>query len=102
MKSRHSSVAENPFSFEILSDEGNRLADRFGLVFTLAEEIRPIYKGFGIDLTEYDGNDSFTLPIPATYIVDRDGTIVHSFVDADYTKRMEPDEVVEALEKLKG
>jgi peroxiredoxin len=95
-------VAENPFSFEILSDEGNRVADRFGLVFTLAEELRPIYRGFGIDLTEYDGNDSFTLPIPATYVVDRDGTIVHSFVDADYTKRMEPDEIVEALEKLKG
>ena len=95
-------VAENPFSFEILSDEGNRVADRFGLVFTLAEEIRPIYKGFGVNLTEYDGNDSFTLPIPATYVVDRGGTIVHSFVDADYTKRMEPDEVVEALEKLKG
>jgi peroxiredoxin len=95
-------VAENPFSFEILSDEGNSVADRFGLVFTLAEEIRPIYRGFGIDLTEHDGNDSFTLPIPATYVVSRDGTIVHSFVDADYTKRMEPDEIVEALEKLKG
>jgi peroxiredoxin len=95
-------VSANPFSFEIVSDEGNRVADKFGLVFTLAEELRPIYKGFGIDLTEYDGNDSYTLPIPATYVVDRDGTIVHSFVDADYTKRMEPDEVVEALEKLKG
>jgi len=94
-------VEETPFSFEILSDEGNRVAERFGLAFTLAEELRPIYKGFGIDLTEYDGNDSFTLPIPATYVVDRDGTIVHSFVDADYTKRMEPGEIVEVLETLK-
>ncbi|MFQ5329128.1 MAG: peroxiredoxin-like family protein [Thermodesulfobacteriota bacterium] len=95
-------VAENPFSFEILSDEGSRVAEQFGLVFTLAEELRPIYKGFGIDLIEYDGNDSFTLPIPATYVIGRDGIIVHSFVDADYTKRMEPDEIVEALGKLKG
>jgi len=64
------------------------------------EELHPIYKNFGIDLAEYNGNDSFTLPITAAYIVDTDGVIVYSFVDADYTKRVEPDEIVSILEGL--
>jgi len=95
-------TAKNPFSFDLLSDEGNNVARQFGLVFTLAEELRPIYSSFGIDLKEYDGNDSYELPMPATYVVDRDGTIAGSFVDADYTTRMEPDEIVAALQKIMG
>lgn len=94
--------AENPFSFHILSDEGNGVARQFGLVFTLAEELRPIYRQFGIDLLEYDGNNSNELPMPATYVVGRDGVIVHAFVDADYTKREEPEAVVEVLKKIRA
>jgi peroxiredoxin len=92
-------VAENPFSFDILSDEGNSVAREYGLVFTLAEELRPIYEQFGINIPELDGDDSYELPIPATYVVDADGLIIHAFVDADYTKRMEPNEVVDILKK---
>lgn len=44
----------------------------------------------------------YEIPIPATYIVDTNGLIVHAFVDADYTKRMEPDDIVAILEKMKG
>ncbi|MFQ5354314.1 MAG: peroxiredoxin-like family protein [Thermodesulfobacteriota bacterium] len=93
---------ENPFSFHILSDEGNAVARQFGLVFTLAEELRPIYKQFGIDLQEYDGNNSNELPMPATYVVERDGLIVHAFVDADYTKREEPGTILEVLKKIRA
>ncbi len=92
-------VAENPFSFNILSDEGNGVARQYGLVFSLADELRPIYEQFGINIPELDGDDSYELPMPATYIVDTKGTIIHAFVDADYTKRMEPDEVIEILKK---
>ncbi len=92
-------VAENPFTFDILSDEGNRFAHQYGLVFTLAEELRSIYEQFGINIPELDGDDSYEKPIPATYIVNTNGTIIHAFIDADYTKRMEPNGVVEILKK---
>ncbi|RMF69279.1 MAG: AhpC/TSA family protein, partial [Calditrichaeota bacterium] len=87
-------AAENPFKFDLLCDVGNEVARQFGLVFQLADELRPIYEQFGIDLPAYNGDDRYEIPIPATYIMEPNGTIVHAFVDADYTKRMEPDEIV--------
>ncbi|MEE8401007.1 MAG: AhpC/TSA family protein, partial [Candidatus Hydrothermarchaeaceae archaeon] len=64
------------------------------------EELRPIYKQFGINLPEDNGDESYELPIPATYVI-KDGIIVYSFVDADYTKRAEPAEVLKMLSSLK-
>ncbi len=95
-------ASENPFKFDLLCDVGNEVARRFGLVFELAEELRPIYKQFGIDIPAHNGDERYEIPIPATYIVHTDGSIVHAFVDADYTKRMEPDEIVAILKKMKG
>lgn len=83
---------------DILGDVGNRIAERLGLVFTLPEELRPIYRGLGIDLPAYNGDKSFKLPVPATYIVRPDGIVAHAFVNADYTQRMEPAEIVGRLE----
>ncbi len=85
--------------FEVLSDVGNRVARMFGLVFTLPEELRPIYAGFGIDLPAHNGDDTFELPMPATYIIGRDGTVLHAFVSADYTERMEPADIVYLLRR---
>lgn len=87
-------------SFPLLSDAGNGVARSFGLVFTLAEALRPIYAAGGIDLPAANGDDSFELPVPATYIIARNGRIAHAFVDADYEKRMEPDEIVDVLNKM--
>ncbi|HEB96478.1 MAG TPA: AhpC/TSA family protein [Sedimenticola thiotaurini] len=84
-------------AFDVLHDQGNRIAERFGLVFTLPESLRPIYQSFGIDIPAYNGDDSFRLPIPATYIIGRDGVIRHDFVDPDYTRRMEPQEIIDRL-----
>jgi peroxiredoxin len=85
---------------DILSDAGNRVAERLGLVFELPEAMRPIYQGLGIDLPAYNGDDSFKLPVPATYIVRQDGVIAHAFVNADYTQRMEPAEIVARLQSF--
>ncbi len=87
-------------SFPLLSDFGNSVAARYGLVFTLAEALRPAYAGFGFDIPAVNGDDSFTLPMPATYIINRDGLIKHAFVSADYTQRMEPAEIIDILETL--
>lgn len=88
---------KNAISFDILSDLGNKVADAFGLVFTLPVPLQPLYKNFGIDLVENNGDDSLTLPIPATYVVGQDRKIIHAYVETDYTKRLEPATVVEAL-----
>jgi len=95
-----STAEENKVSFELLSDLGNKVAREFGLVFALPESLQALYKKFGIDVATANGDDSYELPIAATYVIDSDGTIVHVFVDTDYTKRLEPAEVVEVLKKL--
>lgn len=82
---------------DILHDTGNRISERLGLVFELPEALRPIYRDLGIDIPAYNGDDSFRLPVPATYIIGKDATISGSFVNADYTQRMEPVEIVAHL-----
>ena len=89
---------ENPYP--ILSDPGNKTAHAFGLVHELPEYLRPIYEKFGIDLPATNGDATFELPLPATYVIDRDGTIRFAHVDLDYTKRAEPKDVLDALSKL--
>ncbi len=95
-------VDKNALEFEVLSDLGNRVAEQFGLVMVLDERLRPIYKEWGADLPARNGDDSFRLPLPGTYVVDRNGTVVKAFVDADYRKRLDPDEVIAALETIAG
>lgn len=82
---------------DILSDQGNRIAEQLGLVFSLPEALRPIYEKIGIDIPAYNGDDSFRLPVPATYIISQDGEIAYSFINSDYTQRLEPAEIVRAL-----
>ncbi len=93
------SIEKHELKFDVLSDLGNKVARDFGLVFTLDDEIRKIYQTFGLDIPGHNGDKSWELPIPATYVIETDGTILHSFVNADYTKRMEPSEVIDVLRK---
>lgn len=93
---------KSQLTFEVLSDLGNEVAGKFGLVFQLPEEVRPIYQSLGIDLPAHNGDETFELPLAATYVADASGVICKAFVDADYTKRLDPAEVVEALRTLKS
>jgi peroxiredoxin len=86
--------------FEVLSDAGNRVADAYGLVMTLYEELRPLYKEWGIDVPAANGDDSYQLPIPATYIIGQDGTVHAAYVNKNYTQRMEPADILQALKSL--
>lgn len=88
-------------TFEVLSDVGNRVARQFGIVYVLSEELRPIFAGFGIDIPAANGDDTFELPIPATYVIDRDRKIRMAFVDADYTQRVDPEVVISVLREIK-
>ncbi len=84
----------------MLSDPGNRTADAYGLTFTLPDELREMYEQFGIDVPAHNGDDSWRLPMPARFVVDRDGIIRYAKADPDYTVRPEPDETVEFVQRL--
>jgi peroxiredoxin len=88
-------------AFPVLSDQGNVVAESFGLVFSLPESLRELYRGFGYDLPAVNGDATFRLPLPATYVIDSNGVIAWRFADADYTKRAEPDDVIAILEALR-
>jgi peroxiredoxin len=93
-------VEERGIDFEVLSDLGNRVAREFGLVFTMPEELREIYPKLGMDVPSANGDDSYQLPVPATYVIDSAGLIVLDFVEIDYTKRLEPTLILEALREI--
>ena len=86
--------------FEVLSDVGNKVAKKFGIVFKLTEKIQEIYKNFGIDLPAANGDQSFELPIPATYVVAQNSIISFASIDADYTNRLDPETIIIELQKL--
>lgn len=82
----------------MLLDLGLGVARDFGLTYRLPDDLRELYlDALGIDLVRYNGDESWELPIPATFVIDRSGTIVYASADPDYTKRPEPDDVVAAI-----
>jgi peroxiredoxin len=96
------SIAEHRLSLPILSDPINAVADQYGLRFRLPDYLIDLYQGLGVDLPTFNGDSSWSLPIPARFIIDRQGQIRHAEADPDYTRRPEPAELLPILESLKG
>ena len=90
----------NGLGFTVASDGGNRIAKAFGLAYPLAEELRRVLAENGKALPDVNGDDSWELPVPATFVIAPDRRIHLSYVEADYRKRLEPDEIVAALADL--
>ena len=95
-----STTEKNELQFQVLSDQGNAVAREFGLVFSLPDALRPLYEKFEIDIPNYNGDDSYEIPVPATYVIDQNRIVRFSFVSTDYTRRAEPAEVVAALQQI--
>jgi peroxiredoxin len=91
----------NALAFPILSDKGGELAARFGLRWELPEYLRVVHRQLGADLTVFNGEDSWTLPMPARYIIGQDRVIAYAEVNADYTRRPEPTDLYPVLEQLR-
>ena len=89
-------------SFLILTDPGCRIATRYRIAFTVAPQFRSAYLALGYPEGLKKGPDRWVLPLPATYIIDRNGIVVLSYVDADYTTRLEPAEIIVALAHLRA
>lgn len=95
-----STSQKHDLAFPVLTDAGNAYAKSLGLVFHLPDDLRKVYQGFGIDLEKNQGNDAWELPLPATYVVDRSGRVIWSFIDVDYKKRAEPAAILKALDSI--
>jgi peroxiredoxin len=96
----HKLALAKGLTLEFLCDPGNRVARMFKLVFQLPEDLRNVYRGFHIDLEKFNGDDSWTLPMPARYVIDKSGRIHASDVNADYTVRPEPGDTIKILKSL--
>jgi len=95
-----STVEKNSLEFHILSDVGNVFAEKLGIVYQQPNSLRPAFAGAGIDFKKSNGDDSFSVPIPATLLVDRYGVVRNMFLDTDYTKRLEPEAALKWIENL--
>lgn len=76
-------------------------AKQYGLAFDLPDDLAAVYDRLGFDLQRVNDGHPRTLPLPATYVIDRDGTIRWGFVDTDYTTRAEPADILAALDALR-
>src|SRR5215831_6676154 len=86
--------------FDVLSDKGLNVAQVFGLVFTLPCHLEELYRSFGKTLDKFHGEPAYRLPLPARFVVDRQGQIRAADVNADYTVRPDPDETLALLRSL--
>ncbi|KAI0562932.1 alkyl hydroperoxide reductase [Gracilaria domingensis] len=98
-----STAEKNELRFEVLSGDGLSVAEKFGVMFTVPDDIKRMCTGFGVDLDNRSGNEGerkARLPAPATYVIDKKGVVQYVLADLDYTKRAERSEVMEVLGKL--
>jgi peroxiredoxin len=98
-----STEQKNHLEFPVLSDVGNTVARQFGIVFKLPADLLATYEAFQHGLETMNGKDgAMELPIPATFVLDRDGVIQLAYVDEDYTRRLDPEIVLDKLRQLGG
>lgn len=91
---------DNKLNFPILSDPNGETAAAFGIRFVLPEYLREVYKMLKVDLTDFNGEPSWTLPMPARYVIAQDGVIAYAEVNPDYTRRPDPSELLPTLKQL--
>lgn len=91
---------EKGLGVEILSDPGNQVAESYGIRYKLADDLIKIHQQFKINLDEYNGDDSWTLPMPTRLIIDPAGIIRYAEINPDYTVRPDPEETIADLKKL--
>jgi peroxiredoxin len=95
------SERDNKLGFPILSDHGGEVAAAFGLRFSLPDYLRDTYKALSNNLPVINGEHSWTLPMPARYVIGQDGVIAYSEVNPDYTQRPNPSELLPVLKSLR-
>src|SRR5271170_4118163 len=95
-----STAEKNALTFEVLSDVGQKVGRAFGLVYEFTDELKSAYHGFNLDIPLRNGTPGeWALPVSATYVIDRDGSIIYAYTDVDYRDRADPRDVLKVLIK---
>jgi peroxiredoxin len=94
--------AEQDLQFSVLTDLDNTHTLSLGLLVWLGPEIRTIYAAGGRDLSQFQGNDGWFVPIPATFVITKQRRVLARFVDADFRRRMAAEEILAALRNADG
>lgn len=93
-------IEKHELNFDMLSDPGNSYVAELGLRFKVPDDVKEIYNGFGIDLPANNGDDSWTLPMPARIVVDSGGGVRATDIDPNYTARPEPEKTLDDVRAL--
>lgn len=93
-------INKHALNYHLVMDPGNAYAAQLGLRFQVPPDLQLVYDGFGIDLPKYNGDDSWTLPVPARIVVDQGGVVRAADIDVDYTQRPEPGKTIADLKAL--
>ncbi len=93
-------IEKHGLNFDMLSDPGNAYAAELGVRFEVGPDVQEIYNGFGVDLPAYNGDSSWTLPMPARIVVDSGGIVRATDIDPNYTSRPEPDKTLDDVRAL--
>jgi len=93
-------IEKQGITFDLLSDPSNSYAANLGLKFRLPDDLKEVYLSFGLDLVAHNGEDSWTLPMPGRFVVDRAGIVRAVDVDPDYQNRPEPQKTVDDVKNL--
>ncbi|MDB0011501.1 AhpC/TSA family protein [Crocinitomicaceae bacterium] len=91
------SISKSNATFEIISDKNYQIMNQYGVSFKVKEAILTKYKLFGINLEEANGNDDNILPVPATFIINQNGTIEYIHFDENYKERLSVSEIIKHL-----
>ena len=95
-----STAQADELTFDVLSDVGNVAARGFGLVYALPEELRAALRSNDKALPGINGDESWELPVAATYVIAQDRRVVLAYVEVDYRKRLGPEAILDALRSL--
>ena len=93
-------VNKNALTFDVLSDVRNEVARSYGLVYSLPEDIRAALRSNNKALPSINGDESWELPVPATYVIARDQHVALAYIEVDYRKRLEPEALLTCLKSL--
>jgi len=93
-------VDKQKLGFPIVSDQGLAIARSFGLAFTLPDDLRAVYQGFGIDLPKNTGHAMWELPVPSRFVIDRQGIVRAVDADPDYTVRPEATQTLATVQAI--
>jgi peroxiredoxin len=88
---------KNDVSFTVLSDVGGVFAAALGIRFTLSDDVKPFYEKAGHALPDRNGDGTWALPMPATFVIEKGGRIAQAFIEPDYRKRLDPKAALAAL-----